>query len=194
MSLRALLLAPPGAGKGTQGTRLAEHFGVTHLATGDMLRQHVADGTELGQEAADYMARGDLVPDHLVLALVAGRLAGSEPLDGYVLDGFPRTLEQAEAAFRWGRDNDRTFHAVISLSVDEGELVRRLIDRGRRAGRVDDTGSTIRDRLRVYAKKTQPLLEFYEGRGILVVVDGTGEVQAVFARIVAALEPLITPG
>jgi adenylate kinase len=193
MSLRALLLAPPGAGKGTQGTRLAERFDVRHLATGDLLRQHVADDTEIGREARSYMERGDLVPDEIVVALVATCIGGPPPLEGFVLDGFPRTLEQAEAAYGWGKERDRTFHAVISLDVDEDELVRRLVERGVQAGRADDTPDTIRARLEVYRAKTAPLLEFYEQRGILVGVDGTGEVDDVFARIVAALGPFLPP-
>lgn len=190
-TLRALLLAPPGAGKGTQGTLLAEHFGVSHLATGDLLRQHVADATAIGLEARDSMDRGELVPDEIVVALVLECIAGPEPLDGFVLDGFPRNLQQAEAAFRWGRDRDRTFHAVITLHVDEEELVRRLIERGRVAGRVDDTEATIRQRLQVYAEQTAPLLDFYGERRILVEIDGTGEVDDVFARMLEALEPLV---
>ena len=194
MNLRALLLAAPGAGKGTQGTLLAEHFGVAHLATGDLLRQHVADGTEIGLVAQGYMERGELVPDEIVVTLVAACVAGPPPLEGFVLDGFPRTLEQAEAAYGWGKERDRTFHAVISLDVDEEELVRRLLERGEQAGRVDDTAETIRDRLEVYRAKTAPLFDFYRDRGILIQVDGTGEVQDVFARIIAALEPFLPPG
>jgi adenylate kinase len=190
-ALRALLLAPPGAGKGTQGTRLADHFGVTHLATGDMLRQHVADGTAVGAEADEYMARGDLVPDQVVVDLVLACIAGPPLLDGFVLDGFPRTLDQAQAAFLWGSERGRTFHAVVSLEVDEEELVRRLLERGRRSGRVDDTESTIRDRLRVYAEKTAPLLAYYDERGILLIVDGTGDPDAVFERVVIGLEPML---
>ncbi len=191
MTLRALLLAPPGAGKGTQGTVLAERFDVPHLATGDLLREHVADGTENGREAREYMERGDLVPDGLVVSLVLACIAGPQPLEGYVLDGFPRTIEQAEAAFRWGSERGRTFHAVISLHVAEEELVRRLLERGAAAGRVDDTEATLRERLRVYEAKTQPLEGFYEARGILLEVDGTGDVQVVFDRILTAVTPLL---
>jgi adenylate kinase len=191
VTLRALLLAPPGAGKGTQGTLLAERYDVPHLATGDLLREHVADGTDIGREAEAYMERGDLVPDALVVSIVVGCIAGPEPLEGYVLDGFPRTLEQAEAAYKWGSERGRTFHAVISLHVSDDELVRRLLERGRAGGRADDTEGTIRDRLQVYAEKTKPLEGFYAARGILLEVDGTGEVQAVFDRIVTELDPLL---
>jgi len=186
VTLRALLLAPPGAGKGTQGTRLAERHGVAHLATGDMLRHHVRADTKLGREAKGYMDRGELVPDQLVVALVGDAIAGDPPLDSYVLDGFPRTLTQAEAAYEWGKANDRTFHAVVSLDVPEDELIRRLLDRGR----ADDTESTIRNRLHVYAENTEPLLEFYRQRGILLTIDGTGDVDEVTDRIDAGLAEL----
>ena len=190
MSLRALMLAAPGAGKGTQGTLLAERFDVRHLATGDLLRQHVAGDTDIGREARAYMERGELVPDEIVVALVLACITGPPLLTGFVLDGFPRTLEQATAAYGWGKERDRTFHAVISLDVAEEELVRRLVERGAQAGRVDDTAETIRERLEVYRSKTAPLLDFYAQRGILVVVDGTGDVADVFERVVSAVTPL----
>ena len=186
MTLRALLLAPPGAGKGTQGTRIAERHGVAYIATGDMLRRHVQQGTTLGHEAQAYMQQGELVPDELVVALVTEAVAGDPPLDGYVLDGFPRTLVQAEAAYEWGAANDRTFHAVISLVVPEEELVRRMLERGR----ADDTEATVRNRLAVYDRDTQPLFDFYRKRDILLEVDGTGAVDDVTARIDDALAEL----
>jgi adenylate kinase len=183
-----LLLAPPGAGKGTQGELLAVTYGVPHLATGDLLRQHVSEGTALGLQVAAFMDRGELVPDDLVLALVAQRIAGPEPLHGFVLDGFPRTLVQAEAAYQWGQQNDRTFDAVISLDVPAPELVRRLLERGRVSGRSDDNEATIRHRLEVYAESAAPLLEFYRSRRILLEVDGTGSVDEVETRIRKAIE------
>ena len=189
--LRALLLAPPGAGKGTQGQRLAEIYGVPHLATGDLLRRHVADGTPLGQEAKGYMDRGELVPDRLVIELILARLTGEEPLRWFVLDGFPRSLNQARDSYSYGRARNTTFHAVISLAVDEDELVRRLVERGRRSGRADDNEQTIRNRLRVFDENTRPLLDFYRDRGILVEVDGTGAVEAVTGRIRRALDHIL---
>lgn len=190
--LRGLLLAPPGAGKGTQGARLAEHYGVPHLATGDLLRAHVADGTDLGREAKAHMDAGGLVPDTLVIHMVNDALGGSrDPLPGFLLDGFPRTLAQAEAAYDWGKANGRTFHAVVMLEVPEDELVRRLIERGERSGRSDDTEDVIRRRLDVYEENTAPLVGFYADRHILVRVDGTGTVDEVTDRIIAAIDPLI---
>ncbi|MDQ1396981.1 MAG: adenylate kinase [Acidimicrobiaceae bacterium] len=188
--LRALLLAPPGAGKGTQGERISEAAGVPHIATGDLLRTHVAQDTELGRTAREFMQRGELVPDSLVLELVYGTLAEPKPRRGFVLDGFPRTLAQAEGAFSWAKRVSRTFHAVITLDVPQPELVRRLLERGRSEGRDDDTEDTICHRLDVYESETQPLLEFYRARDILVPVDGTGTVDEVTDRIMTALGPL----
>ncbi len=187
--LRALLLAAPGAGKGTQGERLAHLYGVPHLATGDLLRRHVAEATPLGREANDYMQRGELVPDRLVVDLIVDRIQGPQPLDGFVLDGFPRTLAQARQSYTWGRVHGRTFHAVISLLVPEDELVRQLLERGLQSGRSDDNEETIRNRLTVYGEHTAPLLDFYRGRDILVEVDGTGAVPEVTGRIRDALVP-----
>lgn len=185
---RALLLAPPGAGKGTQGERLAERHGVPHLATGDLLRDHVARDTELGRAAKEHMDAGRLVPDQLVISMILDRMGGNdEPMQGFLLDGFPRTLVQAKAAYEWALRNDRTFDAVIMLEVPEPELVRRLLERGRLDGRSDDTEDVIRRRLEVYEQNTAPLLGFYEGRGILVRVDGTGSVEEVTERIEARL-------
>jgi adenylate kinase len=192
--LRALLLAPPGAGKGTQGELLAKHYGIPHLATGDMLRRHVAEGTPIGKAAESYMQRGELVPDEIVNQLVGEAIAGDEPLEGFVLDGFPRTLDQATAAYDWGRANHRTFNAVISLAVPEAELLRRMLERGKREGRADDTEETVRHRQAVYDKNTRPLLDFYRDRGILREVNGVGTVDEVADRIRAAIESLAVDG
>ena len=181
--IRSLLLAPPGAGKGTQGERLAAHYGVTHLAAGDLLREHVAAASPVGVEAKAYMDRGELVPDAVVLRLILDRIGGVPSLAGFVLDGFPRTLVQAQEAYKWGVANDRTFHAVVSLNVPVDELVRRLLERGKASGRSDDNEATIRNRLAVYRDNTAPLLGYYRDRGILHEVDGTGPIDEVTARV-----------
>jgi adenylate kinase len=188
--LRALLLAPPGAGKGTQGERIAERYGVEHLATGDLLRDHVAKGTDLGRKAKAFMDRGELVPDDVVVRLIFDRIAGPPPLDGFVLDGFPRSLRQAEGAHDWGVANDRTFDAVVSLVVPTDELVRRLLERGEVSGRSDDNEDTIRKRLAVYERSTKPLLDYYRDRGILAEVDGVGDIDAVTGRVASAIDAL----
>ena len=187
-TLRALLVAPPGAGKGTQGTRLSQIYRVPHLATGDLLREEVAAGTPIGIKAKGYMERGELVPDRDVVDLVLSRLSRPDAPNGFLLDGYPRTLTQAHEAYRWALDNGKTFDVVISLDVPREELVRRLLERGRREGRLDDTEDTIHHRLDVYDESTTPLLDFYRGRSILVPVDGTGSVDEVERRILDALK------
>ena len=188
--LRALLIAPPGAGKGTQGDRLAEIYGVRHIATGDLLRQHVERGTALGRTAQSYMDKGDLVADEIVFALVLEQIGGPEPASGFVLDGFPRTMVQARLAYEWGVANDRTLHAAVSLDVPTDQLLARTLARGEATGRTDDAIETIRERLRVYAATTEPLLELYRERDILIEVDGTGTVPEVTDRIRARLDRL----
>ena len=189
---RALLLAPPGAGKGTQGERLAARHGVPHLATGDLLRDHVSRGTDLGQQARSHMDAGRLVPDDLVIDMVLRKIGGDgDVMEDFLLDGFPRTLAQAHFAYDWGRQFKRTFHAVIMLEVPEEELVRRLVQRGEEQGRTDDTEDVIRNRLAVYEQNTAPLVEFYESRGILLRIDGTGTVDEVTDRIETELAPMV---
>lgn len=184
--MRLLLLAPPGAGKGTQGVRMAERYGIAHLASGDMLREEVARGTRLGQEANAIMATGELVPDQLVIDMMLEKVLESER--GWILDGFPRTLAQAEAAYAWGVRRGLTFNAVVSLRVPEEELLSRLLSRAHTEGRTDDDEATIRHRLEVFHKQTEPLEAYYDGRGVLVPVDAVGPVDEVTDRIVKALE------
>lgn len=184
--MRLLLLAPPGAGKGTQGTRIADRYGIVHLASGDLLRSEVAERTPMGLEAAALMAAGELVPDQLVIDMMLDRVL--EATDGWILDGFPRTLAQAEAAYAWGKRRGLTFDAVLSLRVPEDELLRRLLSRAHVDGRSDDDEATIRHRLEVFHAQTEPLEAYYEGRGVLLPVDGLGPVDDVTDRITKALE------
>jgi adenylate kinase len=186
--IRLLLLAPPGGGKGTQGRLLADDHGVPHVSTGELLRDHVARSTPLGARVRPYLERGDLIPDALVLRLVQERLTTPVVLEGFVLDGFPRTLDQAQAAYAWATEHRLTFSAVLHLTVPEAELVQRLLERGRSTGRSDDTADTIRHRLQQYRTSTDPLLDFYRDRQILVDVDGNGPIPQVAGRVRAALE------
>lgn len=188
--LRALFLAPPGAGKGTQGPGLADAHGVPYIATGDMLRAHVTEGTPLGLAAKSYMDRGELVPDDLVVEMVLDRITNPDRLTGFVLDGFPRTIAQAEAAYEWGKVAGSTFHAVLVLTVPDEELLRRIVERGRLSGRSDDDVETFKHRLEVYHDETEPLIQYYRSRGILIEVDGTGTVDEVAARLAAAVDAL----
>jgi adenylate kinase len=188
--MRMLLLAPPGAGKGTQGARLAEHFGVRHIAAGELFREHISRQSEIGRAAKAYVDRGELVPDGLVLDLIMPVVVAATAEGGYVLDGFPRTMPQALAAAELGLRLGVRFHAVVYLDVAEDELVRRLRRRAKEQGRADDTADVIRHRLRVFAEKTRPLIEYYRSRGILVSVDGDQPVDKVTSDILGALSAL----
>ena len=186
--MRIVLLGPPGAGKGTQAAQVACRFGCPHIATGDIFRANVAEGTELGRAAQEYMDRGDLVPDEVVIAMVMERLAESDCDGGFVLDGFPRTVNQAEALDRRLVDLGSPLEAALSFDVTEEELLRRLAGRAAAQHRADDAEQTIRHRLEVFAIKTRPLIDYYAHRGLLVKVDAIGPIEVVTKRILAALE------
>jgi adenylate kinase len=189
--LRVLLLAPPGAGKGTQAERISAHFGIPHISTGDLFRRHVAEGTPLGTSVKDYLDRGDLVPDDVVLSMVreAMEVAMAET-GGYLLDGFPRNLAQARLGYHLAHELGATVHAVLHLDVSEEELLRRLLARGASDGRADDNEATIRHRLDVYQTQTVPLLDYYRGRGVLVNVNGEQPVDVVTSESIAALDKM----
>ncbi len=189
--MRLLMVAPPGAGKGTQAGRLAAHYGIAHISSGDLFRREVAAGTPIGRKAAAYLGRGDLVPDQLVLEMLAGPVLEAAAGGGYVLDGFPRTLAQAEEAYRVAQQvSGVELQAVVHLQVGREELRRRLLSRAGREGRGDDTEAVIEHRLDVYDSETAPMLGFYAGRGLVVDVDGEMPVQQVFEAIVGAVDAL----
>ena len=179
--MKLLFIGPPGAGKGTQAGKVAARLGIPHISTGEMFRDHVSRGTELGRKVDAIMSAGDYVPDDVTVAMLADRISQSDAAAGYILDGFPRTAAQVESLDRLigGDGLDR----VVVFQVDEDELTERMLSRGRD----DDTEETIRNRFRVYMQQTQPLLDVYEGRGATVVVDGAGEVDDVTERILTAL-------
>jgi adenylate kinase len=186
--LRLVVLGPPGAGKGTQAVRLADHFGCGDVATGDIFRANVASGTELGRVAQEYMDRGDLVPDDVVIAMVTERLAGRDCQVGFVLDGFPRTVNQAEALDLRLVELGTPLDAALSFDVTEEELLRRLAGRAAAERRSDDAEQTIRHRLEVFAIKTRPLIDYYAHRGLLVNVDAMGPIEVVTKRILDDLD------
>lgn len=187
--MRLLLVAPPGAGKGTQATRLSAHYGIAHLSSGELFRREVERGSAIGLEAAGYVARGDLVPDQLVLDMLAGPILEAAAQGGYVLDGFPRTRAQAEAAHQVARQLEGVeLQAVVHLEVGRPELLRRLLARGDTDGRADDRASVIEHRLAVYQEETAPMLDFYSDRGLVVDVDGDQPVEDVFDSIVGAVD------
>ena len=179
---KILFLGPPGAGKGTQAALLAETLEVPHISSGAMLREAVADGTELGRKAEAIMAAGDLVPDDLVVAMIGERLAREDARNGYILDGFPRNVAQAEALI--AALGDGAIDAMLLFEVDEDELVERLLERAQE-GRADDDEETIRRRFQVYREETEPLINAYADR--VVPVDGMGTIDEVFDRVKGAL-------
>ncbi len=185
----ALLVAPPGAGKGTQGRRLAEHYGVAFLSSGELLRANVAAGTPVGRLAASYLDRGDLVPDDVVFELMGPEVLAAARAGGCVLDGFPRSLQQARRAEAlFSEVPGQRLVAVVELVVGAGELRRRLSQRETTEGRSDDVPATIQHRLEVYDAETEPLLAYYDARGLLARVAGEGDVDEVFSAIVAAID------
>lgn len=186
--MRILLVAPPGAGKGTQAVRMAERYGITHISSGDLLRRHIEQGTAIGREVKDYLARGDLVPDQIVVSVLAEDVLEAAEGGGYVIDGFPRTVEQAEMAYKLAEPLGVEVQFALCLDVPRDELLRRLLARGHRDGRMDDTEETIVHRLDVYDQATVPLVGYYEGRGILARVDGTGTPDEVSERVFELLD------
>jgi len=179
--VRIVLLGPPGAGKGTQAADLAKKFGIPHISTGDLFRDNITRGTELGVEAKKYLDAGDLVPATLTNALVDSRLDDADVSDGFILDGFPRSVEQAEALKQMLSRRDLKLDAVLEFRVPEEELVTRLMGRGR----ADDNEDTIRNRFKVYRDETAPLLDYYQDE--LKTVDAVGSLDEVFARALHAL-------
>ena len=179
--MKLLFVGPPGAGKGTQASRVAGRLGIPHVSTGDMFRHHVSAGTALGLRVDEIMKAGDYVPDEITVAMLAERLAEPDAEGGFILDGFPRTLPQVEALDRLiGEDG---LNSVVVFDVDEDELTERLLARGR----ADDTEETIRNRFEVYREQTAPLLDVYGGRDVVVHVDGMGEMDEITERIIDAL-------
>jgi adenylate kinase len=185
--MRLLLMGPPGAGKGTQSAALAAHHHIPAIATGDIFRAQVKERTPLGLTAQGYMDRGEYVPDEVTNAMVAVRLAEPDCTHGFLLDGYPRTVEQAVELDAMLAVAEATLDAVVVLTVDPEELVGRLRRRAELEGRADDTEAVVRRRLEVYAEQTAPLVELYGARGLVREIDGTGTVAEIAARIDEAL-------
>lgn len=187
MSARLLLIGPPGAGKGTQAVRLSASLGVPAISTGDIFRENVRSETELGTKAKAYMDAGDNVPDSLTNDLVRDRLAQSDCAEGFLLDGYPRTTDQVRALDEFLAEHGTAMDVVIELVADPDVVVERLKKRALDQGRSDDDESVVRHRLEVYRQQTAPLIDLYDGRGMLAKVDGIGEIDEVTARISDAL-------
>ena len=188
MALNVLLLGPQGAGKGTQGKLIAAEYGVPHIATGDMLRAAMADGTELGRRVKPIYDAGDLVPDEIMIALIRERLAAADAAGGFVLDGFPRTTPQADALDAMLEEIERPLTVVFEFQLPEQVAIERLRGRAQEEGRPDDTPEAVRKRLDLYREQTEPLVEYYRARGILDGIAAEPPVAEVSAEIQRALE------
>ncbi|WP_018181036.1 adenylate kinase [Jongsikchunia kroppenstedtii] len=179
--MRLVLLGPPGAGKGTQAELLRDALGIPHVSTGDLFRQNIGEGTELGLEAKKYMDAGDLVPSEVTVNMVRSRLAEPDAVNGFILDGFPRTTDQADSLEKILAEEQQTLNAVVSLEVDEDVVVKRMLARGR----ADDTEDVIRNRMQVYLAETAPLIAYYGDR--IRTVDAIGDIDEVHQRILRAV-------
>jgi adenylate kinase len=186
--MRLLIMGPPGAGKGTQAKFIAEHFSIPAISTGDIFRANVSQGTPLGVEAKRYMDAGEYVPDEVTNRMVRNRIDEPDAEHGFLLDGYPRTLAQVEELDGMIKYTGHQLDGVIVLTVDQDEIVQRLLQRAQTEGRADDTEDVIRRRQEVYVEQTQPLIEVYKQRGLVHEVDGLGEVEEVTKRVFAALD------
>lgn len=186
--MRLILMGPPGAGKGTQAQVVAAQLGIPHISTGDIFRSNVTDGTPLGIEAKRYMDAGEYVPDGVTNAMVRDRIASEDCRKGFLLDGYPRTIEQVGELDSMLAADGAKLDSVVELTVDLDEVVTRLVKRAAEQGRTDDTEDVIRRRLEVYAEQTAPLLELYSSRGLVVAIDGMGAIDEVSARVLATLD------
>ncbi len=185
--MRLIILGPPGAGKGTQAARIAEHYGIPAISTGDIFRANIKNQTDLGLQVKEILASGGYVSDEITNAIVADRLAQDDCDPGFLLDGYPRTLAQVDALDGMLAVHGSQLDRVLELVVDDEVVVGRLLDRAKIEGRADDTEEVIRERMAIYHRETRPLSDTYRERGLLVEVDGEGEVHEVTQRIVAAL-------
>ena len=212
--IRTILLGPPGAGKGTQAAKIVEKYNIPHISTGDIFRENISKGTALGKKAKEYMDKGELVPDDLVIEIATDRLLADDCKKGFILDGFPRTVHQAEKLDEFLKQHDMPLTVVINLEVEDKVLMERITGRRvcpkcgasyhvtgmppKKEGICDNCGSelilrdddkpeTVKNRLSVYHKQTQPLIDFYNGKGVLRTVDGTVDMKDVFNAIVAIL-------
>ena len=186
--LNIVIFGAPGSGKGTQSERIVEKYGLNHISTGEVLRGEIAAGTELGKTAQQIIDQGHLIPDELMISILAGKLDKLVDSNGVIFDGFPRTIAQAEALKAMLEERGQEVTAMIELDVPEDELMTRLLKRGQESGRADDNEETIKKRLLVYAEQTSPLKEWYKNDGKHCYINGLGELDRIFADIVAAIE------
>ncbi|MDE6447040.1 MAG: adenylate kinase [Muribaculaceae bacterium] len=187
--INIVLFGAPGSGKGTQSAKIIDQFGLYHISTGEVLRDHIARGTELGKTAEKYISKGNLIPDNLIVDLIAHVIDNeAREAKGVVFDGFPRTIPQAEALRDMLAQRGSKVHAVVGLEVPEDELVERMLNRGKETGRADDNLDTIKNRLEVYHNQTHPLKEYYVAAGSYLPINGSGNVEEIFDSIATGIE------
>jgi adenylate kinase len=187
--LNIVLFGPPGAGKGTQSEKLIDAYNLTHLSTGDLFRKNISEGTERGLLARKFMDEGNLVPDEVVIGMVEDKVKSTRDTAGFIFDGFPRTVAQAKALDKLMIENGTPIDLMLALSVDEEELLARLIKRGKISGRPDDQDpEKIRNRFAVYHRETTPVAEYYKAQGKLVNIDGVGGIDAIFGRLTETID------
>lgn len=188
--LNLVIFGAPGSGKGTQSERLIDEYGLHHISTGELLRRHIAEGTELGNIANSYISQGHLIPDDLMIQVLENVLDENPQLTskGVIFDGFPRTIEQAKSLNKMLEKRGTKVHAVVGLEVNEDDLIKRMLLRGKESGRADDNLDTIRERLNVYHNQTSPLRDFYINEGKYHAIDGNGDVDKVFSTIKKSLD------
>ena len=185
--MHLIFLGPPGVGKGTQAKKVCEHYKIIHLSTGEILRKEISDKSEVGNQAKTYIDNGNLVPDNVILRIIENRLKASDAQYGYLLDGFPRTINQAEGLQKIMLQLKHKINSVISLTANEEELILRLIKRGKDSGRSDESPEIIRHRQKVYWRQTAPLLEYYNEKKVLKKVDGLGNITDITKRILETI-------
>lgn len=187
--LNIVLFGPPGAGKGTQAEKLIDHYSLVHISTGDLLRSEIANATDLGKKAKEYIDKGLLVPDEVVIGMIESKLNSGTNVNGYIFDGFPRTIKQAEELDKLLERRKEKIDLVISLEVEKEELIKRLLNRGKISGRSDDQNlETIENRINVYNKETAPLIEYYKKQGKYRGINGIGLIDEIFNNICKVID------
>lgn len=185
--MRLIFIGPPGVGKGTQASNISAHYEIVHLSSGDLLREEISLNSVIGKEAKSFIDQGMLVPDHVLLKMMENRLSMNDCTRGFLLDGFPRTIPQAEGLDKIMGNLNQIFDAVVSIEADENELVKRLVNRGKTSGRSDDNPEVIRKRLQVYKNQTEPLIKYYRKKKLIKTVNGIGSIAEITARIIKVL-------
>jgi adenylate kinase len=189
--INLILFGPPGSGKGTQAAKLVEKYKLLHISTGDLFRYEMGNDTPLGLEAKSYIEKGELVPDSVTVGMLRNKVEANMDVEGYIFDGFPRTIPQAEALDRLLAEKNEQVSKLIMLDVSDNELVKRLLERGKTSGRKDDSDEDIiRNRIEVYKSETSPVFDYYAEKGKAVKVDGIGTIEEIFGRLCAEIEQL----